>query len=242
MFLAAGAGTRLRPLTDHLPKCMAPVHGKPLLEHNLVWARQFGFAEVTINLHFLPDVVPDYFGDGSRWGVKIDYSYEPELLGTAGAVGSLREQFDQTFCVWYGDNLSTCRLDRLLARHRACGGAATLALHRRETVTASGMVDFGPDWRIQRFVEKPSPEQVTSHWVNAAIYLLEPVVLEYIPRQGASDFGRQVFPALLAAGAPLVAYCLGEDEALWWIDTPQDYQNLLSAFRPANAPTAMEPE
>jgi mannose-1-phosphate guanylyltransferase len=230
MVLAAGRGTRLRPLTDTVPKCMACVAGKPVLEHNVEWMRKFGVTELIVNLHHMPEAVKDYFGDGERWGVRITYSYEPELLGTAGAVKKVADFFDAPFLVWYGDNLSTCRLDRLWESHLKKGGLATIALHEREDPTQSGIVGLDEDGRVSRFLEKPRPEQVFSHWVSAGIFVLEPQALEAVPAEGAHDFGRDVFPALLDRGAALYGYRMSEDEGLWWIDTAADLQRVQAAM------------
>ena len=224
MILAAGRGTRLRPLTERIPKCMVPIGGKPLLEHTIVWLWKYGVTDLIINLHDLPRMVRDYFGDGQKWGVKITYSVEEEALGTAGGVKNVAWFLDGPFFVWYGDNLSTCRLDRLWQFHRAKGGIATIALHYREDPTASGIVGLDEGDRITRFLEKPRPDQVFSHWVSAGIFVLEPQMLEAIPSEDAPDFGRDVFPALLVAGESLYGYRMSEEESLWWIDTPQDLE------------------
>jgi mannose-1-phosphate guanylyltransferase len=230
MLLAAGEGTRLRPFTETVPKCMLPVAGKPVLEHNIEWLRKFGVTNLVINLHYLPEAVTNHFGDGNGWGVRINYSTEPELLGTAGAVRNAAHFFDDAFFVWYADNLSTCRLDRLWELHRARGGIATMALHHRDDPTKSGIVGLDETDRIVRFLEKPEREQVFSHWVNAGILLLEPEAIDSIPTRGASDFGRDVFPALLDAGATLIGYRMASDEGLWWIDTAADFKRVQSTL------------
>jgi mannose-1-phosphate guanylyltransferase len=226
MLLAAGLGLRLRPLTESIPKCMVPVCGKPVLEYNVEWLRQYGVREIIINLHYLPEMVMDHFGDGDRWGVRITYSLERESLGTAGGVKNMAWFFDEEpFFVWYGDNLSTCNLDRLQRFHTTTGGLATIALHHRDDVAQSGIVALDESGRIVRFLEKPRPDQVFSHWVSAGIYVMEPAVLDFIP-QGVSDFGCDVFPAVLAAGRPLYGYPHSPDERLWWIDTPEDLRKV----------------
>jgi len=224
MVLAAGRGIRLRPLTDRLPKCMVPVAGKPLLEHTIEWLRGFGVTEVVINLSHLPDVIRGHLGDGGRWGVRITYSLEAEPLGTAGGVKRAAGFFDGPFFLWYGDNLSTCNLTRLYETHRAKGGRATMALHWRDDPAQSGIVGLDEDDRVVRFLEKPRPEEVFSRWVSAGIFVLERRVLDFIPEEGVSDFGRDVFPSMLAAAERLYGYRLSGDEGLWWVDTSQDYQ------------------
>ncbi len=222
MILAAGQGTRLRPLTERIPKCMVPLGEKPLLEYTIEWLREYGVVDIIINLCHLPEAVMDYFGDGRKWGVQMTYSVEKRPLGTAGGVKNVSWFFDGSLLVWYGDNLSTCRLGSLWEFHRAKDGIATIAVHYREEATASGIVGLDEDDRITRFLEKPRPDQVFSHWVSAGIFVLEPQVLDAIPAEGAPDFGRDVFPALLARGQPLYGYRMSEGEGLWWIDTLED--------------------
>ena len=235
MILAAGLGTRLGQLGESAPKCMMPVAGRPLLEHTVAWLRRYGVDDLVINLHHLPGVVVSHFGDGSRWGVRITYSLEPRLLGTAGGVRRVARLFDGPFFVWYGDNLSRCRLDRLHALHQARGGQGTIALHYRENPTACGIVGLDENDRITRFVEKPRREELFSHWASAGIFILEPVVLEAIPPDGAPDFGRHLFPALLAQGAAIYGYAMSESEGLWWVDTPEDLRRTQEAMAPGSS-------
>ena len=226
ILLAAGQGVRLRPLTRTVPKCMVPVAGKPLLEHNVEWLKKYGVTDLVINLHYLPESVVNHFGDGGRWGVRITYSRETELLGTAGAVKKVADFFDGPFFVWDGDNLSTCRLDRLWAAHAARGGVVTIALHEREDPTQSGIVGMDEHDRITRFLEKPRPDQVFSHWVSAGIMALDPRVIDSIPGGIAYDFGRDVFPRLLEEGAAIYGYKMTAKEGLWWVDTAGDLERV----------------
>jgi NDP-sugar pyrophosphorylase family protein len=205
IILAAGAGTRLRPLTDTCPKPMLPIAGRPLLARTLDWLSAAGVAEAALNLHHLPEVVRDGLGDGHAWGMALCYSYEPELLGTAGAVRAIAERFpgwvDQTFLVIYGDMLLDIDLAGLAAFHRASGALLTMALKRTATPRTQGMVELDAAGRVRRFVEKPR-EWDGGDVANAGIYLCEPAVLGAIPR-GFSDFGHDIIPALLADGAPI---------------------------------------
>ena len=239
MMLAAGEGTRLRPLTARVPKCMVRLGGKPLLEYGIRWLRRHGITNLAINLHHLPQTVTEYFGDGARWGVHITYSFEEAPLGTAGGVKHMASFFEGPFFVWYGDNLSTCRLDRLWEHHRTHGGAATLALHHREDPTHGGIVELDGRDRITRFLEKPTASEIFSRWVNAGIYVLEPTVLDAIPAGQVVDFGRDVFPTLLTAGGALYGYRMSESEGLWWIDRPEDLHRVESLWRTI-APGLME--
>jgi mannose-1-phosphate guanylyltransferase len=218
LLAAAGHGTRLRPLTDRVPKAMVPVGGMPVIEHNLRLVRRHGVDEVIINLHAHPDAIPAYVGDGSRWGLHVVYSQEEHLLGTAGAVKRMEHALDgETFAVIYADNLSA-----LLALHQRMGAVATLALHVPEDPRASGIVDVDERGRVRGFVEKPRHyDAVLGVWANAGIYILEPSVLRKIPPGVPYDFGHDLFPGLLAQGHPLYAapvctYFLA-------IDTPERY-------------------
>lgn len=206
--LSAGLGTRLRPLTDTLPKPMAPVAGVPLLERTVRHLAAHGVRDVCVNLHHLPRVVLDHFGDGRAFGVRLHFALEEELLGTAGALNAFRDFLDAPFLIWYGDVLSDIDLSALEAFHREKGGAASVALYRVDNPTQCGLVDLDASGRILRFVEKP-PVAFTD-LANAGIYLCEPQVLDFIPASGFSDFGRDVFPALLAAGVALYGYPLAE--------------------------------
>jgi mannose-1-phosphate guanylyltransferase len=220
LLLAAGAGQRLGSITDMTPKPMLEVSGSPILEHNIRLLAHYGIRDLIMNLHHLPETISDYFGDGSKWDVNIQYSYEPELLGTAGAAKKFENFFDETFMVFYGDNLNTCNLDKLQATHHEKAGAGVIALFHREDTQNSGIAQIDSDQRIQRFVEKPTSDQDFSKWVNAGILIFEPEILELVPEGVASDFSREIIPAALEKGMPIYGYTMTED--LWWVDTPAD--------------------
>jgi mannose-1-phosphate guanylyltransferase len=208
---------------------MLSVGDCPILEHNVRLAAQHGFNELVINVHHRSQAIVDHFGDGSRFGVSIRYSLEPELLGTAGALNPVRSFFErQTFAVLYGDNLTTCDLTAALRRHRAAEAVATIAVAEREDPRASGIVGIDTDGMVTRFLEKPKRDEIFSHWVNAGVLILEPAVLEAIPPKGASDFGRHVLPALLTNGRRVAAYEMREK--FWWIDSRADYERTLAEF------------
>jgi len=231
LLLAAGEGARLRPLTEKLPKPMISIGGKPILEHNVQWLARQGIREIVINLHHCPDVVKNHFGDGSCFGVNITYSYEPQLLGTAGAVKKLEPFFQSTFLVVYSDNLIDCSLKRLLSFHHERGGLVTIVLHYRDDVSNSGIVTIDEEDRVTSFVEKPNANQVFSHWVNAGVLLLQPEVLKYIPSGIPSDFGKEILPRLLEQGAELYGYRIRDGERIWWIDTPADLERVQRIFK-----------
>jgi mannose-1-phosphate guanylyltransferase len=232
MVLAAGRGTRLHTVTDRLPKCMVPIAGRPLIEHTVERLAHQGVTRIIINLHHLGEVIAEHFGDGRRFGVEIRYSREEELLGTAGGVKRALDRglLGERFLVWYGDNLSQCRLDDLTAVHRAHAAEVTVALHHREDPTQSGIVGMDERGLITRFLEKPRPEQVFSRWVNAGIYVVEATALAEVP-DGFSDFGRELFPRLLSAGRRLAGYPMDASEDLLWVDSPEDLARTEAAVR-----------
>ena len=205
IILAAGVGSRLRPLTDSCPKPMLPIAGQPLLAHTLDWLQANGVREVALNLHHLPDYVQTGLGNGAAWGMQLQYSYEPVLTGTAGAVRTIDQRFagwlDETFLVIYGDMLLAINLQPLLALHRATAATMTLALKRTTTPQSQGMVATDDRGRILRFVEKPASWD-GGDLANAGVYLCEPRICAALP-EGVSDFGHDVIPALLKQDAPI---------------------------------------
>ena len=230
VILAAGCGTRLGRLTDTLPKCMVEVAGRPILEHTIAHLASYGVTELFVNLHHRPDGITRHFGTGARWGVDITYLHEPTLLGTAGTVRALRHRLSGTCVVWYGDNLSHCRLDRMWEAHRAGGATATIAVHRRERAGESGVVVLDRTDRVTAFTEKPGPT-VTSALVNAGIYLLDRGAVESIPRRVPCDFGADALPSMVQSGQPVIGYRLAAREGLWWSDRPDDLTRTRATFR-----------
>ena len=209
MILAAGEGTRLRPLTLTLPKPMIPIVGTPLLERTLLWLAGQGVTEAAINLFHRPQAIPDHFGGGFA-GIRLHYFFEETLRGTAGGVKAAEAVFpDAPFFVIYGDNLIQADLRRLWDFHAAHGGAGTVGLFHHPNPSAAGIVAVEADGRITRFVEKPPAAEVFSDLANAGVYVLDPAVLGVIPPGVASDFGRDIFPRLLADGLALYGTPLG---------------------------------
>jgi mannose-1-phosphate guanylyltransferase len=204
--LAAGLGTRLRSLGLDLPKVMVPIGGQPLLQHHFEMLAAQGVSEFIVNLHYLPEKITGYFGDGSQFGVKITYSPETEILGTAGGVKKMEAALrDGAFLVIYGDNLMRFELAPLVEFHRTRQALATVALFESPEPWTGGVVKTDAKGRVLRFVEKPDPKEVSTNLINAGIYVLEPAVLDAIPAGQFCDFGKNVFPALLAAKQPVFA-------------------------------------
>jgi len=199
MVLAAGLGTRLRPLTDSISKPMAPVVNKPVMEHIIELLKKHGFEDIVCNLHWYADTIKEYFGDGSKWGVNINYSYEEELLGTAGGVKKVEGFFeDSTFLVISGDALTDIDLDRVMDFHDKKKGIATLVLTEVEDTSQFGVVILDKDLKITGFQEKPLTGEAKSKLANSGIYVFEPEVFDYLPEGKFYDFGKNLFPRLLA--------------------------------------------
>jgi mannose-1-phosphate guanylyltransferase/phosphomannomutase len=206
MILAAGMGTRLRPLTDNLPKIMLPIAGRPLIDYIVRLFREHGIEDIAINLHHKPETVREHLGDGQRFGVHVTYSFEEKLLGTAGALGKLRNFFTETFVAINGDMLSSIDISAQVDFHRSRRATATIALFEVADPTTRGVVELDGDRRIRRFVEKPPADRVFSNLVNAGVYVIEPEVLNYIPDNTLADLGTDTFPLLLQAGKRLFGY------------------------------------
>jgi NDP-sugar pyrophosphorylase family protein len=228
LILAAGEGRRLGPLTRDVPKPMLPIAGRPVLEHNVRLLVRHGITQIAINTHRRRERIVEHFGDGSAFGAAIRYSYEPVLRGTAGALVPFAGFLSGApFIVLFGDNLSTCDLTRLADAHGSSRAIATVALHFRAEPGASGVASLRDDGRIVSFVEKPGHHARGGAWVNAGIIVAEPALLASIPRDRPSDLGRDVLPRLLADGKSIHGYPMSE--AVWWIDTPEDYERTCAA-------------
>ena len=224
MILAAGVGSRLRPLTDSVPKPMLPIAGQPLLVHTLQWLHAFGVDDIALNLHYLPDVVQQGLGDGKAFGVRLRYSVEHALRGTAGALLPFTSFFDQTFVVVYGDLLVNLDLHALLAFHRNRQALVTVALKPTDDPQSQGMIECDATGRVQRFVEKPADWPADENLANAGVYIVEPSVLRFILTDRPSDWGHDIFPLLLAAGLPVYA-CLVAGQVVD-IGTHQAYERV----------------
>ncbi len=197
MVLAAGLGTRLRPLTNEITKPMVPVLDRPVMEHIIDLLDEHGFTEVIANLHYFPDSIREYFGD------RLEYRYEPELLGTAGGVRACAAFFgEEPFLVISGDALTDIDLGALAARHRESGGIATLAVKQVADTREYGVVLHDREGRITGFQEKPSPEEALSDLGNCGIYVFSPEIFDYFPERPFVDWAQDVFPVLLENDVP----------------------------------------
>lgn len=225
VILAAGKGERLKDVTDRIPKPMIDFRGRPILEHNIALCRKYGITDLFINTHHLHAVIQTYFGDGSRFGVSIRYSYEQMLLGTSGAVNNFRSfLYADPFFVIYGDNYSQYDLHSLIQQYEQSHALAVIGFHWRDYTAESGVAEFDAKGRVVRFVEKPKLGESDSHWVNAGIYYVQPKIHSYIPN-GYSDFAKDIFPKLLQDGQPIYGVCSKADVRAF--DTPEMYKQFI---------------
>jgi NDP-sugar pyrophosphorylase family protein len=223
VILAAGKGDRLKNVTTRIPKPMIEFRGKPILEYNIDLCKRHGITDLYINTHHLPQVIQEYFGDGSRLGVSISYSYEQTLLGTSGALKNFSCYLGtDPFFVIYGDNYSDYDLSSLVEKQRQSNAMVVIGFHWRDYTAESGVAEFNSQDRIVRFVEKPKQGESDSHWVNAGVYYLQPDIHSYIP-DGFSDFAKDIFPILLHKEMPLFGVCSKIDVRAF--DTPEMYKS-----------------
>jgi mannose-1-phosphate guanylyltransferase len=225
MVLAAGKGTRLLPLTGEVPKPMAPIAGKPIMEHIFELLSEAGVAEVHVNIHYLAEAILKSFGEKTQVdGMVVNFSREDRLMGTAGGVKRLADCFDETFVVIMGDALTDVDVHDVIAFHKEHEALATLALMRVEDTSQYGVVELDYEKNILNFQEKPDPTEAISTLANTGIYVLEPEVLEYVPEDTFFDFAKDVFPRLLEAGERFVGY----EGSFYWSDV-----GTLEAYRAA---------
>jgi mannose-1-phosphate guanylyltransferase len=237
MILAAGKGTRVRPITDFVPKPMIPIINKPVMEFLVELLKQHGFDEIIVSTSYLAGQIETHFGDGSRFGVQIGYSFEgyhcdgavfAEGLGSAGGLKKIQEFsgfYDGTFIVLCGDAIIDLDLTAAVRFHRERKSIATIILKDvpREDVSRYGIVELAQDGRILRFQEKPRPEDAVSTTANTGIYIFEPEVLDYVPSDRPFDIGGELFPLLAEGGLPFFGTAL----PFSWIDigaTPDYWQ------------------
>ncbi|MEH1865558.1 MAG: NDP-sugar synthase [Nostoc sp.] len=229
MILAAGKGTRVRPITYTIPKPMIPILQKPVMEFLLELLRQHGFDQIMVNVSHLAEEIENYFRDGQRFGVQIAYSFEGkidddgklvgEAIGSAGGMRRIQDFspfFDDTFVVLCGDALIDLDLTAAVKWHRAKGAIATIITKSvpQEEVSSYGVVVTDEEGRVKAFQEKPSTEEALSTNINTGIYIFEPEVFNYIPSDVEYDIGSQLFPKLVEIKAPFYAIPMDFE----WVD------------------------
>lgn len=215
LIMAAGYGTRLEPLTLAVPKPMVPIVNLPTMRHNIELLKKHGFDQITANIHYHPEQIENYFGDGDAFGVSLNYSYEEKLLGTAGGVKKMAwiAKIDETFVVLSSDALTSINLTKLVEFHKEKKALATIALSQVSDVSEFGVAIQDETGKIIGFQEKPKPADALSDLANTGIYVFEPEILRLIP-DGFHDFGRELFPRLVAEKAAIYGYKMLE----YWND------------------------
>ena len=224
VILVGGEGTRLRPLTYNTPKPMVPVLNVPFLEHVIRNLKEHNITEIVMAQYYLPTSMREYFGDGSKLGVKLYYVMEESPLGSAGAVKNVEDFLDGTFFVLNGDIFHNRNLTAILKYHRQHRAKATIVLTPVADPTLYGVVETGKRNKVKRFLEKPKPEEVTTNLINAGTWVVEPEVLQRIPPDTKFSFERDLFPQMLTDGLPFYAYPTDN----YWMDTgtPENYLQL----------------
>lgn len=232
MVLAAGLGTRIRHCIGDLPKVMAPIKGRPLLEITLELLRYHGISEVHLNLHYQPETIITHFGDGSRFGMRLVYHLEDRLWGTAGSAARMATAFDQPFLIMYGDVLTNLNITGLAAAHKVTSPAVTMALYHAPNPADCGLVELDDHGWVAKFQEKPPPETVkASSLANAGIYVVDPAILQLVPSDTPYDFGRDLFPRLMREKRGIRGYTVPPGTYLLDIGTPANYEKAQSTWK-----------
>lgn len=210
VIIAGGLGKRLAPLTETVPKPMLPLSGKPMLERMVEWLRREGIRDIIVCSGYLSEKIEGYFGDGSKWGVRISYSVEKEPLGTGGALKNAEKLAgERTFVAMYADLDVDMDLEKFVRFHREKGGIATLTVHPSTHPYDSDMVKCDGDGKVLAFPGKPKPGERFENLGNAGVYCFEPDVFKYL-KNGKSSLDKEALPGVLAAGGRIYAYRTGE--------------------------------
>ncbi|MBI5463694.1 MAG: NDP-sugar synthase, partial [Ignavibacteriales bacterium] len=206
VIMAGGFGTRLRPLTSNLPKPMVPMANKPMMEHIVELLKFHGITNIVSTLFYQPDQISGYFGNGSTFGISMQYRKAEADYGTAGSVRNAKDFLDERFIIISGDVLTDFNLRKAIDFHEKKKAAATIVLTHSENPLQFGIVVTRDDGTITRFLEKPSWGEVFSDTINTGIYILEPEILDLVPEHEEFDFSKNLFPLLLEQGAALYGY------------------------------------
>lgn len=222
IILAGGEGKRLKPVTGQLPKPMVPILGKPVMERIIELLRSHGITEICATLKYNPKPIMEHFGDGEKFGVHLFYSHEREALGTAGGVMQCRDFWQgEDFLVISGDAACDFDLEHFISEHEAKHPAVSIALYPHPEPLQYGLALTNRKGRIIHFTEKPAWEQVVTNLINTGIYILTPHAMDYVPIGTAYDFGKELFPSLLAYGEEIYGVVM---EGYWCdIGSPKAY-------------------
>jgi NDP-sugar pyrophosphorylase family protein len=226
MLFAAGLGTRLRPLTDRVPKPLVPVAGRPMIDYPLLLLRHYGIRDIVVNVHHLRALLAQHLGDGAKFGLNITYSEETELLDTGGGLLKARPFLDgATFIVINSDVLIDVDLKDVIERHRARGAAASLVLRKDPEADRYGSIEISSDGRVQRFLKYEAPSIASAgaleKFMFTGVQILEPGIFEVMAAEPSRRFGTttSTYPKMLMQGMPLDGYVF---EGFWQdLGTPE---------------------
>ena len=216
LILAAGLGSRLRPITDVIPKPLVPINGKPLFQYHIESLRYFGFSSVLTNTHYLHSQIENFVALYNRAysDIIVMTVYEEKLLGSAGTLKVNKSFFEHEddFIIMYGDNLTTIDYSKLIAYHKEKRGVVTIAAYVEQHPETKGIIVFDDEKKISQFIEKPKGEQIVSNYANAGIYVVSKEIFKYLEdlHEEVLDFGFHVFPYLLANKVPMYVYEMSE--------------------------------
>jgi mannose-1-phosphate guanylyltransferase/phosphomannomutase len=224
VMMAGGFGTRIQPLTNSMPKPMLPIFNIPMMEHTLRKLVDIGITDIIILLYFKPEIIKNYFGDGSKIGANIEYILPDEDYGTAGAVGFARKHLDTTFIIVSGDLVSDFDFEKIINHHLSIESKLTITLTSVDNPLQFGVVIADEDGKIEKFLEKPSWSEVFSDTINTGIYVIEPEILNFIPKKRPFDFAKDLFPFLMKEGIDIMSY----DARGYWRDVgnPESYREV----------------
>ncbi len=210
VILVGGIGTRMRPLTYLMPKAMLPIGGKPLLERTIAWLKAYGIRDIVLCVAYLKNQIIDYFGDGSKFEVNIEYAQADMPLGTGGQLKTAEGYVSDTYLAMNGDIVSSLNLEKLATAHEERKGIGTIALKKFEVKIPYGHIEVDADSSIRCFQEKP----VLSFLANAGTYALEPEIFDHIPSNKVVSLEREIFPKMITLGKNLSSYF----EDAYWAD------------------------
>lgn len=221
LILIGGLGTRLRPLTCNTPKPLMPVVNRPFLYYQLKLLKDHGIKDVIFCVSYLPESFKRYFGNGKKFGLRITYVYEKTPLGTGGAIKNAEKHIDKPVIIFNGDIITDISISRMRKFHIQHKALASIALVQVKNPTAYGLIETDKKGRIERFIEKPSWDEVTCNTINAGTYIFQPEVLKFIPEKVNYSVERGLFPLLLKKGFPLFGFIYNK----YWLDvgTTQNY-------------------
>ena len=229
IILCAGLGTRLRPITDTIPKPMLPLLGKPMLEWNIEEFKKHGVKEFFINLHYLPDVIKNYFGDGSRWGVKINYHLEPEILGTGGGIKNFEGVIGDTFYLIYGDMLSLVDYSKMAENFWTKNDPIGMQRTKKtDDYADADVAEMDSDMKFIKIHAKPHTEKYPNAHRMRGVFILKKEILSFIPKNTFYEIGKQLLPDVVSKGKNFYGYeCADYSKGIDTVDKYKEVEEYL---------------